>query len=228
MVLTRRSALVGLGGTVAAAALARPHIARAATPFIRPPLPFADDALAPHLSARTVALHANVFHQAYVDRLNLLVEGTDYADMTLEDVIRTASDTGDLAVYENAAEHYNHTLYFSQFAGGPSLPGPVLEEAINREFGGLEAFGDELVAASAGVFGTGWVWLSAEGEALYLEGWPDADSPFVTGRQLLVGVDLWEHAYVLDYEGRVDDYLRAVALSLVNWAAVEQRYVDGE
>ncbi len=228
MALTRRSALIGLGGVVASAALARPHIARAAAPFTRAPLPYAEDALAPHISARTVALHANVIHQNHVDRLNLLVEGTDYADMSLEDVIRTAGDAGDLAVYESASEHHNHTLYFNQFAGGATLPGPVLEEAINREYGGLDGLADELVLASDAVFGTGWVWLSAEGEALYLEGWPDADSPFATGRQLLMGIDLWEHAYVFDYETKVEDYLREVALSLVNWAAIEQRYIDGE
>ncbi|WMS43316.1 Fe-Mn family superoxide dismutase [Acuticoccus sp. MNP-M23] len=228
MALTRRSALAGFGCAVAGAALARPSIARAATPFTRPPLPFAEDALEPHLSARTVALHANVFHQGYVDRLNLLVEGTAYADMSLEEVIRAAGDAGDLAVYEMAAEHYNHTFYFAQFAGGPSPPGPVLEEAINREFGGLDGFAHELVIASSGVFGTGWVWLSAEGEGLYLEGWPDADSPHAIGRQLLMGIDLWEHAYIFDYDARVEDYVRAVASQLVNWAAIEQRYIDGE
>jgi len=228
MALTRRSALAGMGGALASAVLSRPHIARAAAPFTRPPLPYAEDALAPHLSARTVALHANVFHQGYVDTLNLLVDGTDYADMTLEEVIRTAGDNGDLAIYENAAQHFNHNLYFSQFAGGASLPGPVLEEALNREFGGLEGFAEALAPAAAGVFGTGWLWLSAEGDGLYLEGWPDADSPLAIGRQLLVGIDLWEHAYLFDYEGRVDDYLREVALSLINWGGLEQRYMDGE
>lgn len=224
MTLTRRTLLAAGAG----AALSSPvSLARAAAPFERPPLPYSNDALAPHISARTMALHAGVHHQGYFDALNRVVDGTPYAAMTLEEVVVAAAEAGDAAVYNNAAQAFNHIFYFDQFFGGFANPGYVLDEAMNREFGGLEGFADAVVDTSRRVFGTGWVWLTAEGDGLFLEAHEDAGNPLGSGRQILFAADLWEHAFYLDYEADKDAHLRAIITELVNWDAVDQAYIQG-
>ena len=225
MMITRRGALALTGA--AAATLAAPAIVRAAAPFTKPPLPYGADALEPHISARTMAIHADIIHQSAYDRLNALVTGTDYADMSLEEVVQASAEAAEFDVYSNAAEAWNHDLYFAQFAGGWSTPGPILDEMLGREFGGLDGRADQLVETAGTVFGDGWVWLTVEGDALFLEGWHDAGNPIGSGRQIIFGADLWEHAYFLDRETRRADYLRAIVTELVNWDAMEQTLMDG-
>ncbi|MBJ3774883.1 superoxide dismutase [Acuticoccus mangrovi] len=221
--LTRRSVLA-LGAT-ATAVLACPSLGRAAAPFEPPPLPYAPDDLAPVISRRTVELHSGIHHRGYFRALNQLVAGTDYADLSLDEVASLAFQNGDVEIANNAGQAWNHILYFDQFAGGPSEPEGALAEALGREFGGVEGFADEAVAASGRVFGTGWLWLLAEGDALYLASTEDGDTPLPSGMVALVGLDLWEHAYYLDYENRKADHLRALIGRLINWQRVGERFV---
>ncbi|WP_108663591.1 superoxide dismutase [Acuticoccus kandeliae] len=219
-----RRTFFALSGATAAATLARPYIARAAAPFERPPLPFEPDALAPTISKRTVELHSGAHHQAYFDRLNRLVGGTDYTDMALEDVYVTALENGDVAIANNAGQAYNHILYFDQFAGGPREPVDYLAEALGRDYGGVEGVIDAMREAAGTVFGTGWVWLVGDGDALDIMAMEDAGNPLPTGTTPLLGIDLWEHAYYLDYENRMQEHLAAVLTNLVNWERVSERF----
>ncbi|MEM9220829.1 MAG: Fe-Mn family superoxide dismutase [Pseudomonadota bacterium] len=226
MKITRRTAIA------AGIAAASPWTQRAwaqnteSGPFKAPPLPYALNALEPHLSERAMGLHVEI-HQQAAERLNALVAGTDYAALELENLIVTAADEKQWEIYDPAAQLWNHTFFFEQFRGGASLPGPVLEEALAREFGGLAGLAEVVLEAAAGVFGGGWVWLMAEGDGLFLQGVSDAVNPLGTDRQVLMGVDLWEHAYVIDYGTRQAEYLQAVVLSLTNWEAIDQRFMDG-
>ncbi|MEM7696532.1 MAG: superoxide dismutase [Pseudomonadota bacterium] len=220
--LTRRTLLAAAAG-----ALSSPvGLARAAAPFSRPPLAYGTDALAPHISERTLTHHETI-HQGYFDALNSLVDGTPYADMALEDVVVAAKNAGDTAVHNNAAQAFNHIVYFDQFAGGFAPPGFVIDEALNREFGGLEGFADAVVDGAKGVFGTSWLWLTAEGDGLFLEAYEDAGNPLGSGRQILFTADLWEHAYYLDYQTDQAAHLRALVLELVNWDTIDQAYIQG-
>jgi len=224
MTITRRAALATSAGA-AAAALLRPVRALAA-PFERPPVPYALDALDPVITERTMTLHTEL-HQAYFETLNILVEGTHYADMRLQDVVVASGRAGDWVVHDYAAQAWNHIHYFAQFAGGPTRPEGALAEALGREFGGLEGLAEEVVATASLVFGAGWVWLTAEGDALFLEPMAIAGNPHGSGRQILFGADLWEHAYLLDYGNNLGVHLEGLVLHLVDWKSVERRFVEG-
>ena len=218
---TRRAALA-IGGAAALATLATPRLARAAAPFTQPPLPYDKDALAPVISGRTVGLHYGKHHKAYFDRLNELVPGTPYADMTLEEVV-AASAEADQAIFDQAGQAWNHVLYWDQFAGGPAAPEGAFADAVERDFGGLDAMKSEIVTAAGKVFGTGWVWLTETDGALAIEGMQDAGNPVPTGARTLMGIDVWEHAYDLDYENRRGEHVAAVLDGLVNWSFVGGR-----
>jgi len=226
MHLTRRTMLTATAVTAAATVLHAPHIARAALPIAQPALPFGEDALAPVISARTVGLHYGKHHKGYFDKLNTLAAGTRYADMDLEGIVQaSAKATDDAKIFNNAAQAFNHVAYWDQFVpGGPARPDGDAKAAIDAAFGGYDGFIDRAVTVSDEVFGTGWVWLTRdEGNALALVGYEDGNNPLAFGRPALLGIDIWEHAYYLDYENRKAEHIRAVLDKLVNWRVVADR-----
>ena len=221
----RRFVQVAGAATLAGMAPTLPGIARAATPFEHPPLPYAETALAPTISERTVQLHYGVHHAGYLRNLNRLVEGTDFADMSLEDVVRaTAGRTEQSPIFNNAGQAWNHNIYWEQMIpGGPSTPGGDLARMIDRDFGGLTSFREALLKLATSVFGSGWAWLVLEGDKLTLMGTQNADNPLAHGKTALLGIDVWEHAYYLDYENRRGAHVTAVLERLVDWDVVASR-----
>lgn len=222
---TRRTLLAGAAAGLAASTLSAPRLARAAAPFVQPDLPYAEEALAPTISQQTVSLHYHKHHASYFKTLNDLVRGTPYADMDLPGVVKASVDKQtDRKIFNNAGQAWNHIFYWEQFKpGGPKEPEGALKEAIERDFGGLDALKSALVKVSEDVFGSGWAWLVHDGSKLSLEGTGGGDSPFAHGRTPLLGVDVWEHAYYLDYQNRRPDHVRTVLDSIVNWNVVAER-----
>jgi superoxide dismutase, Fe-Mn family len=232
--LTRRDALM-LGGAALAlpataswAAAQTPQVAAtpaaAGGPFRQPPLPFKEDALAPTISAETVGLHYGRHHKAYFDTLNKLVPGTAYEAMTLAEVVAKSAAAKDAAIFNQAGQAWNHDFYWEQFTpGGPAMPQGRLAAAIAQSFGDQAGLVKATVEAAGKVFGSGWVWLTADAGRLSLVGTSNADSPFAHGGQPLFGIDVWEHAYYLDYQNRRPDHVKAVTETLVNWSIVSDR-----
>lgn len=220
--LDRRTVLAG-GIAVAASTFARPHVARAAAPFEQPPLPYAEGELAPQISARTVGLHYGKHHKAYFTKLNELVAGTPYADMNLEEVVVHSKKNGDEKIFNQAGQAWNHDLYWQQFVGGPAAPQGRFAEAVERDFGGVDAMVDAFVREGDMVFGTGWIWLAADKGKLVLKGRQDANNPLQDGLTPLVGIDVWEHAYYLDHENRRAEHVKAVLTGRVNWQSAGER-----
>jgi Fe-Mn family superoxide dismutase len=188
-------------------------------PFTLPPLPYAPDALAPHISAQTFAFHHGKHHQAYVNNLNGLVQGTPLADAPLEDVIRASAGKPDQAgVFNNAAQVWNHTFFWSSLSPqGGGEPTGDLAERLTKAFGSVAAFKEQFKQAGATLFGSGWVWLVADQDALKIVKTSNADTPLVHGQKALVTCDVWEHAYYLDYQNRRPDFLQAFLDHLINW-----------
>lgn len=218
-----RRATLALGAAAAASTLFSPHVARAAAPFEQPKLPYAEDALAPQISARTVGLHYGKHHKAYFTKLNELVPGTPYADMKLDDVVVAAKKNGDTAIFNQAGQAWNHILYWQQFDGGPAAPEGRFAEAVDRDFGGLDGLKKAISTEADKVFGTGWVWLTADGGKLAVKGMQDAGNPIAEGLPALLGIDVWEHAYYLDYENRKPEHVKAVLDGRINWRFVGER-----
>jgi Fe-Mn family superoxide dismutase len=214
-----RRTLLTLSGAAAAATLVPPLRPAYAAPSAleQPKLPYAEDALAPTISARTVALHYGKHHKSYFDKLKELTPGTPYAEMTLEGMITEGKAKGDQAIFDNAGQAWNHIFYWNQFEGGPSAPEGALLEAVNRDFDSVDGLKKAMVAEAGKVFGTGWVWLVADGGKLDILGLQDAGNPIAEGKTPLVGIDVWEHAYYLDYENRRPAHVQAVLDKLVNW-----------
>lgn len=222
MHVNRRTTLA-LGAAALAAASMAPAVSRAAAPFTQPPLPYDEGALAPQISARTVGLHYGKHHKAYFDKLNTLVPGTPYEAMTLEEVVKASAKEGKKTVFNQAGQAWNHVLYWEQFKGGPAAAEGRFADAVQQHFGGadglVQAFGKEADT----VFGTGWVWLSFHDGKLVLKGYEDAGNPLPDGHVPLVGIDVWEHAYYLDYENRKAEHIKAVLTGRVNWKAAGDR-----
>ena len=192
-------------------------------PFELPPLPYAEDALAPVISAGTIGFHYGKHHRGYLDNLNGLVRGTPYERMRLEEVIRASSSPGQAAVFNNAAQVWNHTFYWDGMkAGGGGKPAGEIGRRIDRDFGSYENFRKEFLAAALGQFGSGWAWLVADGRALKVVKTPNAENPIPKELRPLLTVDVWEHAYYLDYQNRRKDFVEATLDRLVNWAFVEK------
>ena len=190
-----------------------------AAPFTLPPLPFPEDALAPVISANTLSFHYGKHHKAYVDNLNKLVAGTEYESMSLEDIVRATAGKADKAgIFNNAAQVWNHTFYWNclRKEGGGAPRGDIAQK-IEAAFGGYDKFKQELANAAVTQFGSGWAWLVAEGNALKIVKTPNADTPFVRGQKPLLTIDVWEHAYYLDYQNRRPDHVNAVIDKLLNW-----------
>jgi Fe-Mn family superoxide dismutase len=182
-------------------------------PFTLPPLPYALDALEPHLSRETLELHHGKHHQTYVDKLNDLVEGSSDADL---DTVILEAENG--TVFNNAAQHWNHSFYWQCMApDGGGAPEGELAEAIDREFGSLGALSEKLHEAGATHFGSGWAWLVHDGSNLLVTSTHDADLPLAHSQRALLTIDVWEHAYYVDYRNKRPDYLTAFLDHLVNW-----------
>ncbi|MDH2089660.1 superoxide dismutase [Rhizobium pusense] len=227
MEITRRTILAAGAATAAAAIFPRPHVARAALPLSQPALPFAEADLAPVISAKTVGLHYGKHHKAYYDKLNTLAAGTRYADMELDRIVVEAArskEAADVKIFNNAAQAWNHVAYWDQFVpGGPNRPQGDLAASIDKAFGGYDGFVKRAVDVSDTVFGTGWVWLTRDDSGLALIGYEDGNNPVAVGRPAYLGIDIWEHAYYVDYENRKAEHIRAGLDKLVNWRVVEER-----
>ncbi|GGF34524.1 superoxide dismutase [Aliidongia dinghuensis] len=225
---TRRQMLAAAPLLVLSATTAGwPQGARAAAtgPFVQPALPFETADLTPVISSATVELHYGKHHAGYFTALNALVEGTPYAAMPLEQVVvRSAHDPGAEKIFNQAAQAWNHNQYWESLKpGGNRAPRRELASAIERDFSGHAAFQDAFVKQASEVFGSGWVWLVASAGRLEILGTSNADNPPAHGKQSLLGIDVWEHAYYLDYQNRRADHVRAVLDRLVNWSVVEDR-----
>lgn len=183
-------------------------------------LPYPFDALAPHISARTMELHYTKHHQAYVDNLNKLIAGTDREKETLENIIlQTVGQPAQAAIFNNAAQHSNHNFFWSGLRPTTEKMEPRTEiiKKINSAFGSLDNFYAEFKTAALSQFGSGWVWLISEGESLKIMKTGNADTPSAHGLKPLFALDIWEHAYYLDYQNRRGDYVDAVLKNLINW-----------
>ncbi len=189
--------------------------------FTLPDLPYAKDALAPYLSQEALEYHHDKHHNAYVTNLNGLTEGTDNAGKSLEDIILAA----DGPLFNNAAQVWNHTFYWNCMKpGGGGAPGGDLAKAIDAAFGSLDDFKKELSAAAVGQFGSGWGWLVVENGALKVAKTGNADLPLKHGQTALLTVDVWEHAYYIDYRNLRPKYVETFLNNLVNWDFVGENY----
>ncbi len=186
--------------------------------FELPPLPYAQDALAPFISAQTLEFHHGKHHNAYVTKLNDLVKDTPMASQSLEEVIK-GSFGKDAPLFNNSAQVWNHTFFWNCMrpAATASEPSGDLKSGIEAAFGSLDAFKAAFKDAAVGQFGSGWAWLVAEGGSLKITKTPNAENPMVHGQTALLTVDVWEHAYYLDYQNRRPDFVQAVLDNLVNW-----------
>jgi Fe-Mn family superoxide dismutase len=188
--------------------------------FELPPLPYADDALEPVYTARTISFHYGKHHKTYVDTLNKLTDGTDLAAKPLEDVI-IGADAGPL--FNNAAQVWNHTFFWSGMKpGGGGAPSGDLAAKIDAAFGSYEQFVEAFKTAALGRFGSGWAWLVAEGGALEIVTTPNAETPLTTAATPLLTVDVWEHAYYLDYQNLRPAWVQAYFDKLANWEFAAQ------
>jgi superoxide dismutase, Fe-Mn family len=185
-----------------------------------PPLPYAPDALAPVISANTVALHYGKHHKGYVDKLNSLIAGTEFAEVPLAElIVRTAGKTEHVEIFNNAAQAWNHTFYWRSLRS-PQKSDQVplaLTQWINGAFGDLAALKRELANAAITQFGSGWAWLVLDGENLRVIKTGNSDNPLPLRLKPLLAIDVWEHAYYLDYQNRRAEHVHAVLDRLVNW-----------
>ena len=193
-------------------------------PFALPALPYGDQALAPVIGSQTVQLHHGKHHKTYFDKLNGFVKNTDMADMSLEDVMKISFVAPEKkAIFNNAGQAWNHIVYWNQFEGGSQKPDGILAELIERDFGSFDDMKKQFVDTGAGVFGSGWAWLAVDGGKLTLMGTPGGENPTVHGKTALCGIDVWEHAYYLDYQNRRPDHIKDVLDKLVNWSFVREQ-----
>jgi len=192
--------------------------------FVLPALPYGAADLAPTISSDTVDLHYGKHHQAYFNMLNKFADGTKFMDMELDQVVVESFQDGHKKVFNNAGQAWNHILYWEQMApGGSNAPQGKLLEKINEAFGDLDTFKADFVQQAVGVFGSGWAWLVEKDGKLELRGLPNAENPLAHGEHALMGIDVWEHAYYLDYKNVRPDYVKAVLDNLINWDFVADR-----
>ncbi|MCX6992389.1 MAG: superoxide dismutase [Kiritimatiellaeota bacterium] len=191
-----------------------------AFPHVLAPLPYAENALDPVISARTIGFHYGKHHKGYVENLNKLVAGTELAELTLEKIIAaTAGNVDKTAIFNNAAQAWNHAFYWSCLTSkGGGEPPAALKQKLEATFGTLDACKKALATAATTQFGSGWAWLVLDGDKLKVVKTGNADSPLTTGIKPLLTIDVWEHAYYLDYQNRRADYVTAVLDKLINWA----------
>ena len=190
-----------------------------------PDLPYAADALEPHISSRTLEFHHGKHHKAYVDKLNAAIAGTEHEGRSLEAIIDASHKAANPGVFNNAAQAWNHTfLWNSMSPTGGGEPNGALAEAINARFGNLAGFREKFKAAALGQFGSGWTWLVRRGGTLEIVSTGNAETPLTDGSTPLLTLDVWEHAYYLDYQNKRDAYIDAYLDRLINWAFAEHNY----
>lgn len=199
--------------------------------FSLPKLPYAYDALEPHIDAKTMEIHHTKHHQTYIDKLNAAVEGTPFADMPVEELVAKLNDVPEDkrgAVRNHGGGHANHSFFWTIMgpnAGGK--PSGDLASAINTAFGSFDEFQKKFEAAGAGQFGSGWVWLVVSGGKLEVTATANQDSPLTQGKTPILGCDVWEHAYYLHYQNKRPDYLKAF-WNVVNWDEVARRFGEAK
>jgi len=220
--ISRRDVLTGSAALLATASgtrAAQAPAAGGAAPFTLPPLPYADNALAPVISANTIGFHYGKHHRAYLDNLNKAVAGTPMAAMPLSRIIRDTHGKADQAgIYNNAAQTWNHTFYWNSLRpNGGGEPPVELKQRIETSFGSVENCKKELATAATTQFASGWAWLVLDGQKLAVMKTGNADSPLVAGKTPLLTIDVWEHAYYLDYQNLRANYVNAVLDKLINW-----------
>ncbi|MEW5913321.1 MAG: superoxide dismutase [Thermodesulfobacteriota bacterium] len=213
--MPRRQFLVTAAAGAAALGLGLPAAARA-DQFKLPALPWAQKALEPYISARTISFHYGKHHAGYLKNLNQLVKGTPWAKMKLEEIIKASYGKND-AVFNNAAQVWNHTFYWQSMKPGGGQPAGELAAKMKAGFGSMQACIDQLLKAAGSRFGSGWGWLAMKDGKLTVVSSSNALNPLVEGMKPLITVDVWEHAYYLDYQNRRGDYLKAWAQHLANW-----------
>lgn len=193
--------------------------------FQQEPLPYHQDALEPHMSAKTLSFHYGKHHKTYVETLNKLVAGSPWEDSSLEDVILESAGLEDKkAVFNNAAQVWNHTFFWQCMKPeGGGQPSGILMERIEETFGSFDEFKNTFISAATGQFGSGYAWLVEDGGSLKVIKTSNADNPMAHGLTALLACDVWEHAYYLDYQNRRKDFVQAFLDNLVNWEFVESQ-----
>ena len=190
--------------------------------FELPSLPYASDALAPYMSSETLDFHHGKHHQTYVTNLNNLVKDTDMQDSSLEEiVVKSSKDPSMAGIFNNAGQHWNHILFWQCMKpnGGGSMPSE-LESRITSDLGGIDQFKEAFIQAGITQFGSGWAWLAIDNGKLVVTKSPNASNPLVDGMKPILGCDVWEHSYYIDYRNKRPDYLKAFLDSMVNWEFV--------
>ena len=193
--------------------------------FTLPPLPYAYDALAPYMSRETLEYHHDKHHQAYVDNGNKLLQGSPWEGQSLEQIV-VGSFGKNAALFNNAGQHYNNLHFWKWMkpgGGGAKLPGD-LQKKINEDLGSYDKMKDEFVAAGVGQFGSGWAWLAVKDGKIVVMKTPNGENPLVHGAEPILGCDVWEHSYYIDYRNRRPDYIKAFLDHLVNWEHVAEMY----
>ena len=195
-------------------------------PFSLPPLPYADTALEPLISANTLSYHYGKHHKTYVDNLNKLVEGKDLASMSLEEIIHASAGKADMAgVFNNAAQVWNHTFYWNSLKpNGGGKPTGAIAAAIDKDLGGYDKFKADLSAAAVTQFGSGWAWLVSDAGTLKIVKTGNAEVPLTKGQKPLLTIDVWEHAYYLDYQNLRAKYVETLIDKLLNWEFANQNF----
>jgi Fe-Mn family superoxide dismutase len=192
-----------------------------------PSLPYAYDALEPHIDARTMEIHHTKHHQGYVNKVNAAIEGTDLESKSIEDLMKGLSSVPEnirTAVRNNGGGHANHSLFWTIMGPGKGgAPSGELASAIDSACGSFDKFKEAFSSAAATRFGSGWAWLSVDGGKLVVESTPNQDTPLSEGRTPILGLDVWEHAYYLHYQNRRPDYIAAF-FNVIDWGAVAERY----
>jgi superoxide dismutase, Fe-Mn family len=190
-----------------------------ASPLALPPLPYAENALEPIITAKTMSFHYGKHHKGYVDNLNKLIAGTDFANLSLEKIITsTVGKPERTAIFNNAAQSWNHSFYWKSLSPtGGGEPPDALKLKIEASFGSVDTCKKELASTAVSQFGSGWAWLVLEGSLLKVVKTANADIPMTMGLKPLLAIDVWEHAYYLDYQNRRADYVNAVLDKLINW-----------
>ena len=197
--------------------------------FELPALPYSRDALAPHISEQTLNFHYGKHHQAYVNNLNKMIEGTDLEGKSLEEIIKTAAkDSSKAGIFNNSAQVWNHTFYWhSMKPGGGGKPTGAIADKIDADFGSYDEFAKQFKAAGGGQFGSGWAWLVLKDGKLGIRKTPNAETPLTEdGATPLLTMDVWEHAYYLDYQNSRPGYMDAFIDNLINWDFVNQNLSD--
>ncbi|MDI4658548.1 superoxide dismutase [Xanthobacter autotrophicus] len=192
--------------------------------FTLPELPYAYDALAPYMSRETLEYHHDKHHLAYVNNGNNLLKGTEFEGKSLEEIV-TGSFGKNAPLFNNAGQHYNHLHFWNWMKpnGGGAIPGEI-EKKIIEDIGSVDKFKEDFIAAGVGQFGSGWAWLALKDGKLVVLKSPNGENPLVQGATPILGVDVWEHSYYIDYRNRRPDYLKAFVDHLVNWDYVAELY----